>query len=108
MAERISFLELGSNGPTNIRIRCDLLEHQKVTILRASYLARILVAFAIVGSASGLVFSFITSPSSLQSVWYSKADKFFVPKISYWLTFGAVLGFALVIVHSTLGLPDHY
>ncbi len=55
----------------------------------------VLACFLIFGLLSGLLFALLVSRSSLQSFFFVKADKFLIPRYSYWFTFSLLQLFGL-------------
>jgi hypothetical protein len=59
-----------------------------------SQLTRILkisLTFLVGGFLHGLLFALLISRPGLTTFWFHKADKFLVPRLSYWVCFGATL-----------------
>jgi hypothetical protein len=51
----------------------------------------VLAAFLISGLISGLLFAALTTRPNLQTFWFIKADKFLIPRYTYWVAFGLIL-----------------
>ena len=75
-----------------------VLDHSQ-PLTPSSNFIRVPAAFGLAGICSGLVFAFITSRDRLRDTWYFRTDKFFVPKLSYWVLVVAVFSIGVVIVH---------